>query len=106
MVVQIPAWPFVALSFGVGVFALGPFFALWTPSRGVQAPPEQELQGWTKLGLKGTESSVGAWLILAGALITVGQARTLLCSVAALPSQAQSWVCSLSARWAAQTYQE
>ena len=77
MSLQVPAWPFVAASFGVGVFALGPYFALWTPSREAQAPPPQEeLQGWSRLGLKGTESSIGAWLLLAGAIACVGQVRT------------------------------
>ncbi len=28
---QVPAWPFVVGSFAFGIFALGPFFALWTP---------------------------------------------------------------------------
>ena len=71
---QIPAWPFVALSFGVGVFGLGPYFALWTPSREAVAPPKpEELEGWKNLGLKGIESRIGAWLILAGALATIAQ---------------------------------
>ncbi len=71
---QIPAWPFVALSFGVGVFALGPYFALWTPSKEAVAPPsKEEIQGFSRLGLKGTESKIGAWLLLAGAVATVMQ---------------------------------
>lgn len=79
---QIPAWPFVALSFGVGVFALGPYFALWTPSREALAPPKpRELEGWRNVGLKGTESSIGSWLILAGALVTVSQVGAGICSV-------------------------
>lgn len=66
----------MALSFGVGVFALGPYFALWTPSKEAVAPPKaEELEGWNKLGLKGTESRIGAWLILAGAVATVAQVR-------------------------------
>lgn len=28
---QVLAWPFVVGSFAFGYFALGPFFALWTP---------------------------------------------------------------------------
>lgn len=28
-----PAWPFVVGSFAFGIFALGPFFALWTPMK-------------------------------------------------------------------------
>lgn len=58
----------------MGVFALGPYFALWTPSKEAVAPPQtEELQGWRRLGLKGTESKIGAWLILAGAILTVAQ---------------------------------
>lgn len=72
---KIPAWPFVALSFGVGVFSLGPYFALWTPSKEAVAPPsKEETQGFSRLGLKGTESRIGAWLLLAGAVATVAQA--------------------------------
>lgn len=76
---QIPAWPFVSLSFGVGIFALGPFFALWTPSREARSPPgAEELQGWRNFGLKGTESKLGSWLIFASALFLVGQVGSLL----------------------------
>ena len=57
----------------VGIFALGPYFALWAPSREAKAPPAgggaAGLEG--KLGLKGTESRIGAWLILAGVVATV-----------------------------------
>lgn len=31
VLLQVPAWPFVTASFAFGYFALGPFFALWTP---------------------------------------------------------------------------
>jgi hypothetical protein len=76
MCTQLPAWPFVAASFGVGIFALGPYFALWAPSAEAKAPPApEELQGWRALGLKGTESRIGAWLLLAGAVSCVGQVR-------------------------------
>lgn len=74
--VQIPAWPFVSLSFAFGVFALGPYFALWKPSKEAKAPPApQELQGWRNLGLKGTESKVAGWLLLGANLILLGQVR-------------------------------
>lgn len=73
---QLPAWPFVSLSFGVGVFALGPFFALWTPSKEAKSPPApEELKGWRNFGLKGTETKLGGWLIAAGALFLVGQVK-------------------------------
>ena len=77
---QLPAWPFVAASFGVGIFALGPYFALWAPSREATAPPApEELQGWRALGLKGTESRIGSWFILAGVVATVGQVTWRTC---------------------------
>ena len=84
---QVPAWPFVTLSFAFGVFALGPYFALWKPSKQAQSPPAQtELQGWRNLGLKGTESKVAGWLLLASNLILLGQVSLeafLLCRASA-----------------------
>lgn len=78
--VQIPAWPFVSLSFAFGVFALGPYFALWKPSKEAKAPPaQQELQGWRNVGLKGTESKVAGWLLLGANLILLGQVRGESC---------------------------
>lgn len=42
---QVPAWPFVVGSFAFGYFALGPFFALWTPladeHMGRRGPPKK-----------------------------------------------------------------
>ena len=42
---QVPAWPFVVGSFAFGIFALGPFFALWTPIKddhlGRRGPPKK-----------------------------------------------------------------
>ncbi len=61
----------------MGIFALGPFFALWTPSKEARAPASPgELQDWRNFGLKGTESKLGGWLILAGALFLVTQVRS------------------------------
>ena len=61
----------------MGIFALGPFFALWTPSKEARAPASPgELQGWRNFGLKGAESKLGGWLILAGALFLVTQVRS------------------------------
>ena len=69
----------MSLSFGVGIFALGPFFALWTPSREARSPPgAEELQGWRNFGLKGTESKLGGWLIFGSALFLVGQVGSQL----------------------------
>ncbi|CAL5224193.1 g6835 [Coccomyxa viridis] len=72
---KVPAWPFVSLSFAFGVFALGPYFALWKPSKQAQSPPaQQELQGWRNLGLKATESKIAGFVLLAGNIILLGQA--------------------------------
>lgn len=43
---QVPAWPFVVASFAFGIFALGPYFALWTPVKdeehhGRSGPPKK-----------------------------------------------------------------
>ena len=71
---QVPAWPFVTLSFAFGVFALGPYFALWKPSKQAQSPPAQEeLQGWRNFGLKGTESKIAGFVLLASNLILLSQ---------------------------------
>lgn len=40
---QMPAWPFVAASFGVGIFALLPYFAIWKPLKGQKAGQELPL---------------------------------------------------------------
>ncbi len=42
---QVPVAPFLALSFGAGVFALLPYFALWAPLRETEQtlPPKSEL---------------------------------------------------------------
>jgi hypothetical protein len=39
---QLPAWPFVSASFGVGVFALLPYFAFWRPAKDQTLPPKKE----------------------------------------------------------------
>jgi hypothetical protein len=36
---QLPAWPFIAGSFGFGVFALLPYFTFWRPIKNQQLPP-------------------------------------------------------------------
>eukprot|EP00798_Chlamydomonas_sp_ICE-L_P016492 gene16492-22718_t len=66
---KVPAWPFVATSFALGAFALIPYMALWKPDPNVESPPpKEELEGWNKLILKGTESAVLPGLLLAGAI--------------------------------------
>jgi len=73
---QVPAWPFVGLSFALGVLALGPYFALWTPAGDVVAPPRAaDLKGWRNLSLRITESRVTAALLLLATVVTLGQAR-------------------------------
>ncbi len=42
MLVQIPTWPFVSLSFAFGVFPLIPFWALRTPAKDLVVPPPRE----------------------------------------------------------------
>lgn len=73
---QLPAWPFVGLSFGLGVLALGPYFALWTPASDVRAPPlRSEMGGWRNLSLRITESRITAAVLLLATVVTLGQAR-------------------------------
>ena len=81
-----PAWPFVGLSFGLGVLALGPYFALWTPAADVQAPPPRSaMGGWRNLSLRITESRITAIVLLVATIVTLGQvcfsASTLLTSM-------------------------
>ena len=81
-----PAWPFVSLSFAFGVFALGPYFALWKPSKQAQSPPaQQELQGWRNLGLKATESKIAGFVLLAGNIILLGQVSLYMSQTCRVP---------------------
>ena len=69
-----PAWPFVGLSFGLGVLALGPYFALWTPAAEMQAPPPRSaMGGWRNLSLRITESRISALVLLVATVVTLGQ---------------------------------
>lgn len=74
---KVPAWPFVAASFGTGIFALLPYMALWRPLKGnTVPPPKSELEGWRRFMLKGTETT---WLpasLVAGTLFLFGMAIT------------------------------
>jgi hypothetical protein len=55
---QLPAWPFVATSFGVGVFALLPYFAFWKPAKNQTLPPKkEELVGDRGMGSCGVEGA-------------------------------------------------
>ena len=72
-----PAWPFVGLSFGLGVLALGPYFALWTPAADIQAPPRRSaMGGWRNLSLRITESRITAVVLLVATVVTLGQVRS------------------------------
>ncbi|GAX83453.1 hypothetical protein CEUSTIGMA_g10878.t1 [Chlamydomonas eustigma] len=56
---NIPAWPFVVVSYGLGALALLPYFALWRPIRDLELPlPKKELEGWNKLAMRGAETQV------------------------------------------------
>ncbi|XP_031400482.1 uncharacterized protein LOC116210620 isoform X3 [Punica granatum] len=66
---SIPVWPFLVLSFAGGVYALLPYFVLWTPP----SPPteEHELKKWPFNFL---ESKITAAGLLAGGLGIFGYA--------------------------------
>lgn len=62
MPVQIPVWPFVSASFGLGVFALMAYLCVWQPieDEDISPPAPVELEeGFGKFALKALESS---WL--------------------------------------------
>lgn len=78
---KVPAWPFVVGSFAFGIFALGPFFALWTPMKDehhaqLGPPAKKDLKGWKSWGVQATESPITSWLLLASAVLFVFQAAT------------------------------
>ncbi len=63
---KIPAWPFVTASFGLGMYALMPYFALWRAPSKTQTgpvPPGPEQQTGFQVGLKITESPITAVLM-------------------------------------------
>ena len=73
---KVPAWPFLGLSFGLGVLALGPYFALWTPAADIQVPPSRSaMGGWRNLSLRITESRITAAVLLVATVVTLGQVR-------------------------------
>eukprot|EP00884_Botryococcus_braunii_P015266 jgi/Botrbrau1/2422/Bobra.0395s0046.1 len=74
---KVPIWPFTSLSLGLGFLALGPYFALWTPSKREKgAPSAADLEGWGNLSLRITESRGFAVLLLVGATVSIGQMVT------------------------------
>jgi hypothetical protein len=74
----LPAWPFVAASFGLGAYALIPYMALWAPPEEKPAlpPPREETKGWSRLFLRGAESPVLPALLLAVAAYWISRAAT------------------------------
>ncbi|KXZ48343.1 hypothetical protein GPECTOR_28g750 [Gonium pectorale] len=77
---KVPAWPFVAMSFALGAFALLPYMALWRPYSRPEdnplPPPASELEGWNRLFLKGAEGPIMPVLLLAGSAYYLFQAVT------------------------------
>lgn len=59
--VQVPAWPFVCVSFATGIFALWPYFIVCQLTTQVESPPPQsELQsGFGRFAMRALESK---WL--------------------------------------------
>eukprot|EP00898_Chlorokybus_atmophyticus_P004773 jgi/Chlat1/5297/Chrsp35S08979 len=69
---SLPAWPFIALSYGTGAFALLPYFALWRPEKAAALPSAEERN--TKW-FKGVESKITDWILLISAVgLVVGAA--------------------------------
>jgi hypothetical protein len=68
---QVPLWPFLSLSFGVGIFALYPYLCLWQPQsdRDLQSPPApEELEtGFGRFAMRALESRWLPVLNLVGA---------------------------------------
>jgi hypothetical protein len=67
---RLPAWPFVTASVFLGAYALLPYMALWTPKSDPPQqlpPPKEELDGWSRLYMRGAETAVLPALLLAGA---------------------------------------
>lgn len=58
---QLPAWPFVTASFGLGCYALLPYMILWSPKQPPQQlpPPKEELVG----SCMHTAGLLGAWQV-------------------------------------------
>ncbi|MEW5308412.1 MAG: hypothetical protein WDW38_000376 [Sanguina aurantia] len=74
---KVPAWPFLAGSCFLGVFALLPFMAQWRPMKeNVLPPPAEELEGWNKLFMKGAETAYLPLALLLASSLLVGQAAT------------------------------
>ncbi|KIZ07603.1 hypothetical protein MNEG_0350 [Monoraphidium neglectum] len=75
---KLPAWPFVATSVFLGAYALIPYMALWSPKDPPQQlpPPKEELEGWSRLYMKGAETPVLPALLTAGAAFFTFQMAT------------------------------
>lgn len=75
---NVPAWPFVTLSFAFGAFGLLPFMALWTPPTVPPAlpPAKADLSGFRNVVVKGMESPFTSLAVLAGSLVCMYQLAT------------------------------
>lgn len=78
---KVPAWPFITASFALGMYAMLPYFALWTAPEdevvGPVPPPQESMQGWGKFGQQAAESPITAALLLIGAVSCLFQAATV-----------------------------
>ena len=74
---KIPAWPFVVVGYFLGSFALLPYFALWRPDPDLKLPPkEEELEGLSKLAMRGAETTILPLGALAASIYLVYNAAT------------------------------
>lgn len=74
---KIPAWPFVVVGYFLGSFALLPYFALWRPDPDLKLPPKKdELDGLSKLAMRGAETTILPLGALAASIYLVYNAAT------------------------------
>lgn len=58
---QVPVWPFVSLSFGLGIFGLFPYLLFWDLEQATaKSPPDSSelATGWGKYALQAVESQI------------------------------------------------
>lgn len=56
---QVPIWPFISVSFGLGIIGLFPYLCLWSPrvDKDMSPPARDELQNsWGRFALRALES--------------------------------------------------
>jgi phosphotransferase system glucose/maltose/N-acetylglucosamine-specific IIC component len=67
----VPVWPFVTLSFALGVFAIFPYLIFWDlQNDSVKCPPDSEelTTGWGKYAMQALESQVLPGVLLAATI--------------------------------------